>query len=440
MAAVDTKAFVSENVWTHHHRCARLSSKKGSRNIMNEAASHKIGHRNSVPAYSLAGAFVTRWKRGCNTHADCCSLELIPITKNRQTSYLDPDYTHSAGSQAWAALHERFTDKQARDALFQPEIVLQCREVGHRSLRVSLSNKTVDCEMDIALVGVLARVLVQWTLEPDGGKPTGQSWTITLTMEESSLTLVNGVDDENMKELFAKYLDLSSSSVEIVEMMDRDGKILGKVPRNLVHEYNLLHRGVGVFITRDVPLQLPIHGARNSSPSPTHQPDLYCHRRTSTKRIFPDLYDMFVGGVALAGEDSRRTALREVGEELGLAQGNIGDEAILTCVVCTGYNRCVVDLYCYVMNTMAERVSWQAEEVAWGDFVPFNAVQASVDLSIQRLVSDGSWPGRYPPIQSSYNGVFPKDEFSSIRNWDSWDYVPDCLLVWEAWLRYLKED
>lgn len=50
-------------------------------------------------------------------------------------------------------------------------------------------------------------------------------------------------------------------------------------------------------------------------------PLVYVHRRTSTKRIFPSLYDMFVGGVSTRGEQSRLTAAREVAEELGLTRG-----------------------------------------------------------------------------------------------------------------------
>lgn len=49
-----------------------------------------------------------------------------------------------------------------------------------------------------------------------------------------------------------------------------------------------------------------------------NQGDIYCHRRTATKRVFPSMYDMFIGGISGSMEPSVLTAARELGEELGL--------------------------------------------------------------------------------------------------------------------------
>ena len=222
-------------------------------------------------------------------------------------------------------------------------------------------------------------------------------------------------------------------------MVDRDGAVLGVVPRKLVHKFNLLHRGIGMFVTKDKPIDM-----RSSQ----HQPDLYCHRRTDSKRIFPSLYDMFVGGVSLAGEDATVTARREVAEELGLVGALEGiqesktcsqlSDRLLRCVVSTGYNRCVVDLFCYTMDTANEHVMWQKEEVVWGSFVPYCIVEAAADRSIMRLAATNDWPGLYPPIQSPRQGDSPADAALDVQDmvdWKTFDFVPDGLLVWEAWLR-----
>merc|ERR1712194_483132 len=155
---------------------------------------------------------------------------------------------------------------------------------------------------------------------------------------------------------------------------------------------------------------------------------------------------MFVGGVSLSGEDSKLTAAREVAEELGLSralddQGPPNHDALLdplfTCVVCTSYNRCVVTVFQYtVRDPSVETVSWQEEEVAWGDFVPYEIVEAASDLSIQRLVSKEEWPGMLPAIQSKRKGGIPPNEGYDHDEWATWDFVPDGLLVWEAWLRW----
>jgi hypothetical protein len=131
--------------------------------------------------------------------------------------------------------------------------------------------------------------------------------------------------------------------------------------------------------------------------------------------------DRSLGGVSLAGEEATMTARHEVAEELGLTmalegidttdqQGRRLSEPLLRCVVCTGYNRCVVDLFCYTMNTATERVAWQVEEVAWGSFVPYSIVEAAADGSITRLAATNDWPGRQPPIQSQRQGDPPPDE------------------------------
>ena len=74
-----------------------------------------------------------------------------------------------------------------------------------------------------------------------------------------------------------------NDNIELVEMVNSNGNALGSLTRSIVHQYNILHRGIGI---------LPI---RYSSSPDKNDFDIYVHQRTSTKRIFPSLYDMFVG-------------------------------------------------------------------------------------------------------------------------------------------------
>jgi 8-oxo-dGTP pyrophosphatase MutT (NUDIX family) len=220
-------------------------------------------------------------------------------------------------------------------------------------------------------------------------------------------------------------------------MVDRDGTVLGRLPRLLVHQHNLLHRGVGVIVTAGRFVDMAFKDSQGeASLAMCQQPDLYVHQRAENKKIFPSLFDMFVGGISLADELVSATALREVSEELGLG-GHPAQLSgpIVRCVVCTSYNRCVVDLFCYSMNEEIECVTWQEEEVAWGSFVPYEVVEAAADRSILRLAEKNQWPGRIPPIQSERRGVSSIDYRGHV--WKSWDIVPDGLLVWEAWLRFL---
>jgi 8-oxo-dGTP pyrophosphatase MutT (NUDIX family) len=302
----------------------------------------------------------------------------------------------------------------------------------------------VDVSGLAELRSVASRVLAQWALGMllAGRRGRGQDLQgeedgacLVVLPDGQAVTIEAGLSAEEVAvRLYAPPSSLSSAKDdEIVEMVDRTGTALGRVPRRLVHRHNLLHRGVGVFVTAD--RFVDVDPSEEAAAGRCAQPDVYVHRRTSTKRIFPSLYDMFVGGVSLAGESGSATALREVAEELGL-DGNpariIGP--ILTCVVCTSYNRCVVDLFCYATDRDTESVRWQEEEVSWGSFVPYQVVAAAADRSIQRLAEDGRWPGRIPPVQSRRNSGAPIENDS---DWKSWDMVPDGLLVWEAWLRWL---
>jgi isopentenyldiphosphate isomerase len=89
------------------------------------------------------------------------------------------------------------------------------------------------------------------------------------------------------------------SPQEWVDLVDEGDQVIGRVTRAQMRAENLLHRSVAVL-------------CQSSSGQ------VYVHRRTDSKDVFPGLYDMFVGGVVAAGESYDETATREIGEELGI--------------------------------------------------------------------------------------------------------------------------
>lgn len=332
----------------------------------------------------------------------------------------------------------------------------------------SFESKTIfseetNPENEKDLLSLLRILQAQWIA---GLQNTQQQQQPKQKQNEESLGKTDGGDDdqnsrwrismdsllsqEGISGLFRKadLLDGDGSNMEWVEMMSGSSQIVGRLPRSFVHKFNVLHRGIGAFVTKDRPIDI---SSLSTSSSKSSMPDLYVHRRAADKRIFPSMYDMFVGGVSLAGEDSELTAQREIAEELGLSAAlstplaaSSGGKPILTCLICTAYNRCLVDLFQYAMDTNDETVKWQEEEVAWGDFVDYNVITASADLSMQRAASEGTWPGPCPPIQSELRGILPEDDVDSSESamvdgdWKEWDYVPDGLLVWKAWLEMIE--
>lgn len=86
---------------------------------------------------------------------------------------------------------------------------------------------------------------------------------------------------------------------EYVDWVCYDGNALCAIPRSMVHTYNILHRGIGAMI-------LDWNGC------------IFIHKRASSKRLFPSMLDMLIGGVSVADESSEETLLRELKEELNL--------------------------------------------------------------------------------------------------------------------------
>lgn len=66
-------------------------------------------------------------------------------------------------------------------------------------------------------------------------------------------------------------------------MISTKGTVLGVFQRVYVEKHNLLHRAVGLFVQNEAG-------------------EVYVHRRAPTKSMHPNMYDMFVGGLVVAGE------------------------------------------------------------------------------------------------------------------------------------------
>ncbi len=132
---------------------------------------------------------------------------------------------------------------------------------------------------------------------------------------------------------------------ERVDLVDDANRVIGCAFRREVRARNLLHRGVGIICFNG-------------------RAQVYVHRRTEAKDIFPGMYDMFVGGVVASGETYIAAARREIEEELGIAGPE--PEFLFTHLYLGDRNRAWIQVY---------RVAWdgpirhQPEEVSWGSWV-----------------------------------------------------------------------
>lgn len=163
---------------------------------------------------------------------------------------------------------------------------------------------------------------------------------------------------------------------ELADLVDEEDRVVGRATRREVRARTLLHRGVAIL-------------CRNP------EGEIYVHRRTDSKDVFPGLYDMFVGGMVEAGESYDEAARRELAEELGV----VGPEpAFLFKHRYDGPgNRVWTAVY---EVRWAGPVVPQAEEIVWGRFMSEDELLGKLDewtfvpdgLEVFRRYLDGPRP------------------------------------------------
>src|SRR5699024_1234829 len=141
---------------------------------------------------------------------------------------------------------------------------------------------------------------------------------------------------------------------EAVALYDERGEPVGQAPRSRVREQNLLHAATVVIV-------------RNS------YGQVYVHRRTADKDVYPSHYDYCAGGVLQPGEDPAEGARREVGEELGV----VGVELRPVAVAPYHDSHTRYWGFCY-QATYDGPISWQPDEVAWGDWMTLEQLHAAL--------------------------------------------------------------
>lgn len=150
---------------------------------------------------------------------------------------------------------------------------------------------------------------------------------------------------------------------EWVDLVDLENRIVGCTTRADVRKNNLLHRGVGIM-------------CRNS------RGQVYVHKRTDTKDVFPGMYDMFVGGVVGHGESYEAAATREIEEELGVRGVTV--RFLFSHLYQGDRNRSWIHVFDV---TWDGDITHQAEEIVWGGWIAEGELEAWAD-SVE-VVPDG---------------------------------------------------
>jgi 8-oxo-dGTP pyrophosphatase MutT (NUDIX family) len=148
------------------------------------------------------------------------------------------------------------------------------------------------------------------------------------------------------------------ASEERVVVVDEQNRPAGSATREEMRRRCLIHRASYVLVFNS-------------------RGELFLHKRTDTKDVYPGYYDVAAGGVVLRGESYEEAAARELGEELGLRGAPL--------------RACFDFFHEDVGNRVWGRVfacRWdgpvtlQPEEVAWGAFVPVGRVLARAETEL----------------------------------------------------------
>lgn len=153
--------------------------------------------------------------------------------------------------------------------------------------------------------------------------------------------------------------------MSMISWYSADGEVIGEVSRARMREENLWHGCVVIFVRS------------------LDRDRVYVHRRTDTKDIFPGLYDCAAGGVIDAGETPDTAAARELREELGV-------EADVEPLFRTTYVDDDTRYHAWVYEALSDGpFTHQPDEVAWGDWMPFDELKEKIFDPQWPMVPDG---------------------------------------------------
>lgn len=175
---------------------------------------------------------------------------------------------------------------------------------------------------------------------------------------------------------------------EIIEWVGNRRELLLPLPRRFIYQYHMLHRGFGAVL---------IHGETNK---------IFVHKRSSQKKVFPSMLDMFIGGVSAYKESAMTTLVRELDEEVGVDLSEVempfidrqgvddslpssspyhlssGSQVVYLgdITVRTAMNHCLVDCFAVKLAPfLANSIQFRDGEIEWGQWMNLEELYALLE-------------------------------------------------------------
>ena len=184
---------------------------------------------------------------------------------------------------------------------------------------------------------------------------------------------------------------------EIIDELNELGEIIGQIDKELAHKEGRLHKSIHLWIIND-------------------NDEVLLQYRCSDKDLYPDTWDVSVGGHVARGEDTRSAAIREAKEELGLDVLEDELKFITTIKEDLVYkdinSREMIDVFLLRKNINLDDIKLQKEEV---DSVKFVSVPELFKLIDNELLLPHY--EEYNIIKDLFTELVIKNNIRTIKNY-----------------------
>ena len=158
---------------------------------------------------------------------------------------------------------------------------------------------------------------------------------------------------------------------ELIDRFDDNGNNLGVIMKSEAHKIGAWHRAVHIYLINN-------------------NGELIIQQRSPDKALFPNLWDISVGGHVSAGEQTIISAQRELFEELGINAEQSELKYLFTFkeVFHEGnfLSKEFVDVFLIKKDVTSENIKLQEEEVASMKFVKISEFLNMIDRKDEKLI------------------------------------------------------
>lgn len=184
---------------------------------------------------------------------------------------------------------------------------------------------------------------------------------------------------------------------EIIDELNENGEIIGQIDKDLAHKEGRLHKAIHLWILNN-------------------NNEVLLQYRCKDKKLYPNTWDISVGGHVSKGEDTKAACIREANEELGIEIKEKELEYITTLreeLIYEDINsQELVDVFIVRKDIKLEDIKLQEEEVGSAKYVTINKLFELIDTD--QLLPHGE---EFNIIKNILTKTVIKNNIRTIKNY-----------------------